>query len=373
MPIYKSKKTSKDGKCYFFKTNYTDAFGVNKQKCSKLFATKTEAKEAERLFLNELENNKKMPHDMTFKELYKYFREYQDDKIRLTTKRNYENRLSYMEDFFKIKCKDYSIEHFEAWKKKLNSKPNLSTAYKNDLLKFWRSILNYGMKWYGFDFMPVYRKMTNFNNPNELKKEMDFYTFEEFKQFISNIDDLRWICFFETLYYCGLRRGEARGLTWDNIDFKNKRLSVTKQVISMGENSKTWYIGNPKTKDSYRIIPMCDLLVEHLQEYYNEVSKYRNFHNKFFVFGEGAGVEPFSPSTARYQKRKYAELAGLKEIRLHDFRHSCASLLINSGANVTMVAKYLGHSKIDETLNTYSHMFQSALDNVLNIINTLNK
>ena len=49
----------------------------------------------------------------------------------------------------------------------------------------------------------------------------------------------------------------------------------------------------------------------------------------------------------------------------------CASLLINSGGNVTMVAKYLGHSEIDETLNTYSHLFPSALDNVLNIINKL--
>ena len=66
------------------------------------------------------------------------------------------------------------------------------------------------------------------------------------------------------------------------------------------------------------------------------------------------------------------ELAGLKHIRIHDFRHSCASLLINSGASVTMAAKHLGHTKIEETLNTYSHLFQGVLDGVINIINDLN-
>ena len=56
------------------------------------------------------------------------------------------------------------------------------------------------------------------------------------------------------------------------------------------------------------------------------------------------------------------------KFRIHDFRHSCASLLINNGANITMVAKYLGHTKIDETLNTYSHMFKNKLNDIVNTI-----
>lgn len=63
--------------------------------------------------------------------------------------------------------------------------------------------------------------------------------------------------------------------------------------------------------------------------------------------------------------------AGLNVIRIHDFRHSCASLLINNGDNVTLVAKYLEHTKIEETLNTYSHMFSSTLDSVVSIIDSL--
>ena len=72
------------------------------------------------------------------------------------------------------------------------------------------------------------------------------------------------------------------------------------------------------------------------------------------------------------EKNKNCELAGLPQIRLHDFRHSCASLLINSGANVTVGAKYLGHTKIEETLNTYTHLFSSAMNEVVNLIDKLN-
>ena len=81
----------------------------------------------------------------------------------------------------------------------------------------------------------------------------------------------------------------------------------------------------------------------------------------------------------QYQSQAYmteeeaiqTEKAGIRRIRLHDFRHSCASLLINNGANVTLVAKYLGHTKIEETLNTYSHMFSTALDSVVSVIDSL--
>lgn len=65
-------------------------------------------------------------------------------------------------------------------------------------------------------------------------------------------------------------------------------------------------------------------------------------------------------------------MARVKDIRIHDFRHSCASLLIDSSANITLVAKYLGHSKIDKTLNTYSHMYQNRLDTIVNIIELQN-
>lgn len=94
-----------------------------------------------------------------------------------------------------------------------------------------------------------------------------------------------------------------------------------------------------------------------------------DFSKKWFVFG---CLELIHPDRIRKRKNRNAAIAGVKQIRVHDFRHSTASLLINNGANVTLVAKYLGHSKIDETLNTYSQMFESKLDDLVNTINALN-
>lgn len=65
-------------------------------------------------------------------------------------------------------------------------------------------------------------------------------------------------------------------------------------------------------------------------------------------------------------------MARVKDIKIHDFVHSCASLLIDSSTNITLVAKYLGHTKIDENLNTYSHMYQNRLDTIVNIIELQN-
>lgn len=91
---------------------------------------------------------------------------------------------------------------------------------------------------------------------------------------------------------------------------------------------------------------------------------YYEFNNNWYVFGS---YELLGKSRLRERKNK-----NFKQVRIHDFRHSCASLLINNGANITMVARYLGHTKIDETLNTYSHMFKNKLDDIVGTINRLN-
>ncbi len=97
--------------------------------------------------------------------------------------------------------------------------------------------------------------MINFTDPNEIPKEMLFFTYEEFKKFISVEDDILFKILFETLYYCGLRRGELRGLTWKDIDFKNQYLSVNKNIVATrGDENKTYMVTTPKTKSSIRNI-----------------------------------------------------------------------------------------------------------------------
>lgn len=63
----------------------------------------------------------------------------------------------------------------------------------------------------------------------------------------------------------------------------------------------------------------------------------------------------------RHKNIEIARDANIKRIRLHDFRHSCASLLINNNANIAVVSQFLGHASIEETLDTYTHMFLSLI------------
>lgn len=268
-----------------------------------------------------------------------------------------------------IKLKDFNIEHFEKWKKEINTY-GYSTNHKNHIFKFFKELLNYASKWYDFNFTATYNKITNFTNLNEMPKEMLFFTYEEFKSFISVEEDILYKTMYETLYYCGLRRGELRGLTWKDIDFKNQYLSVNKNIVAtQGDEKKTYMVTTPKTKSSIRNIPIPKVLMEDMKVLYEVSKRHYGFNDDWYLFGD---TDPITNGKLRHRKNKDCKLAEVKQIRIHDFRHSCASLLINSCATINVVAKYLGHTKIDETLNTYSHLFKNQLNEIINIIDKLN-
>ena len=361
------KEWTKDGRKWVYEVRIPLYDGKYKYHKSPKFLTKKEATAAERKYLTNIENNG-VSSDMTFAELCDLHFEYQKDKVKVTTLHNYKKRRDHLKLFDNIKVRELNINHFEDWKKEMNSL-DLATRTKNDLYKYLKSILNYGSKWYDFHYNNMYCKMTNFDNPNEMPKEMEFWTYEEFTQFINVETDIMFKTLFETLYYCGLRSGEVRGLTWRDIDFKIKELSIKRNIVSNIDNHK-FLVVPPKTKLSARTLPMPDVLVNDLKILHGYQENFYGFNEDWYVFGN---FEPISKSMMRERKNRDCKLAGVKQIRIHDFRHSCASLLINNGANITMVAKYLGHSKIDETLNTYSHMFKGKLDNIVDTINKLNE
>ena len=363
------KEWTKDGRKWVFYDYIKNLDETRKKYKSKKFFTKTEALKAERDFLALTIEYSDKNYNMTFSDLYNNFYHYKEDKVKVSTLTTYKDRKVYLKSLDNIKLKDFNIEHFEKWKKEINSY-SFSTTYKNNIFKFFKTLLNYAIKWYNFNFTATYNKMTNFNNPNELPKEMQFFTYEEFKQFISVVDNILLKSLFETLYYCGLRCGELRGLTWNNIDFKNQCLSVRKNVIpSHGETNKSYVVTTPKTKGSVRDIPIPKVLLSDLEKLYGISKKEYDFNDNWYVFGNN---NPITKGRLSYQKDRICKLAKVKKIRLHDFRHSCASLLINSNASVMLVAKYLGHTKIDETLNTYAHLFQNQMTEIVNIINGLN-
>jgi integrase len=192
---------------------------------------------------------------------------------------------------------------------------------------------------------------------------MDVYKPEEFYKFISVVDDIQMRCLYKALYYCGLRRGEARGLQWKNVDLDNRRLYIKHQVQNNVEtnNDKDWYICACKTNTSHRTVPIPEDLFEELTEFKRQLKKYKSYRDTWFVFGD---KNPIGTHKMNNWKNSYCKKAGIKQIRLHDFRHSCVSALINAKSPVPTISALVGHSTPTETLDTYSHMFEESLDGV---------
>ena len=117
---------------------------------------------------------------------------------------------------------------------------------------------------------------------------------------------------------------------------------------------------------SIRILPLTENVLNGLKTMLEQVND--DTINDKFIFGY---VVPYKETTIKRFKDNYIKQSNSKYIRIHDFRHSCASLLINQGASITLVSKYLGHSNISTTLNTYTHLYKSELNEMVNILNNL--
>lgn len=366
----KENKITKDGRSWVFIQYSKGLDGKRHQYQSQAYMTEDEAIQAEKAYLNKYKDVEVNPH-MTFKEAYTIYYDYQKDKIKDSTLKTYRDRIKYMGLLDNVELVNLNWDLYQKWRVQIN-KTNLCDRYKTDIQKFIKQVINFAEKQWDFNLRKFYNKLEPFKTPGALKKEMDFYEPEEFFKFISVVDDLRYKCFFELLYYCGLRRSEARGLQWKHIDFKNKLLTVSQQVLNPSNSnaSTEWYISSTKTEASNRTIPVPTTLLNDLSELKKTNERLSKFKQTWFVLGDDV---PMATGRMYFYRDKYAEKAGIRRIRLHDFRHSCASALISGAAPITAVSNFLGHSETTETLETYTHMFKKDLANVPKFFDTLEK
>jgi len=193
------------------------------------------------------------------------------------------------------------------------------------------------------------KKTPKFKN-NEVRKDISIWSNEEFKKFINVVDDLIFKAFFSFLYLTGCRRGEALALNWQDID---GNIAKIRKTLNHHGLKRGYTITSPKTPCSNRDIMLPDQLVKLLQEVKKHYQQYEMFSKDNFVFGN---IKPLHPENIRSAMGRCCKKAMVQKIRLHDLRHSHASLLISLGHDIVTIARRLGHSKVEMTLNTYAHM-----------------
>lgn len=355
MSAYYDKRT-KNWYCVFY---FTDWKGTKKQKKKRGFSRKKDALEYEREFFDKLPSSPDMPFsDMV--ELYLA------DKKMHTKLKTYKTKKSRIYTWILPYFNDKDINAITAldirqWQGELKGAIGatgelLSPAYMQNLITEFSGIFNFAVRFYNLPTNPC--KVAG-NLVGKKGKSLDFWTREEFDRFIDTFDKTDpYYAAFMTLYYTGMRIGELQALTIADVDLKEGVIHISKtySVIDGKE-----MITAPKTEKSNRdvLIPhfLCEILKEQVQRYYKVPPNTRLFQ--------------MSRQPSREQMKKHCKLAGVKKIRLHDLRHSHASLLIELGFSALLVSERLGHESVSTTLDIYTHLFPSKQVQVVERLNKL--
>ncbi|MBQ2818803.1 MAG: site-specific integrase [Clostridia bacterium] len=198
------------------------------------------------------------------------------------------------------------------------------------------------------------------NRPSKEQFIAAYYNAEEVKQLLELVkDDEIYISILLAAYY-GLRRSEVIGLKWSAIDFTENTLIVRHTVHSTEEGIVAK--DRLKTKSSYRALTLEPFvrgeLLRHREKQERMKKVMRSTYSKEYtdyVCVDALG-ELIEPNYVTDHFKVVLKEKGLKPVRFHDLRHSCASLLLANGVPMKMIQDWLGHSDMGTTANIYSHI-----------------
>lgn len=337
MPSYKDEVRN-TWYCSFYYTK-------NGKRCIKKkrgFQTKREANAWERKFIEQHQADLDM--DFTsFWELYLADMEVRLRENTIQTKK-YIVELKILPYFKDMSINEISAKDIRDWQNQL-----IKQGYKDTYLKTVNNqlscIMNYAVKYYDLNSNPV-RKAGAIGKGRS--DEMKFYTKEEFEQFIKGVSDkLQSEIAFKLLFWTGIRIGELLALTPQDIDFDNNVIHVTKSYQRIRGRD---VITAPKTPKSIRDITMPVSLKNELYEYVGRLYGVMK-DQRIFSFGK---------YFLEHEVIRGAKNTGVKKIRLHDFRHSHASLLVSMGIPIVEIRDRLGHQLSKTTIDIYSHLYPNS-------------
>lgn len=347
MPVYKDEKRG----TWFVSLNQTNSTGTKTHITKRGFKTQREARKWETNYRVGPKNEPvKYP---TFLQAVKTWEAYCQAS---------EGTIRQHSEHFRIRFAKYldkPINEFDKptlinWRIELSGGP-WATKTKNTTITYVKGLLRFVSDLYDLpDYTSVLTKLKKTDKEVlDSVEEFEVWTPEEFDQFLKYVDEEPYRTYFMFLYWTGCRRGEAIALQKSDLD--NGWVNIRRS-----QRDATTGLKPTKTRQARKIQldettwkAVFDLAISTKGPY---------------VFGGERGIAPTTIDRKFLEAKK---LSGVKNIRLHDLRHSHATVLINAGVNIVAVSKRLGHSTIDQTLKTYTHLLESSDQNMMRKINEL--
>ena len=370
--------------------SYLDANGKRKQ---PWFPTglpiKNNKKRAEKMLLElrqtyvppaEHKSNGELSADMLFADYMELWLEVVRNSIEITTFSSYTQMVKgKIVPYFRktgVKLGELQARHIQSF-----YLYELKTVCPNTVIHEHANIhkaLKYAVK---MDLIP-YNPADKVERPKKQKYIADYYRLEELEQLFEATKYHPYSLLIQITAFYGLRRSEALGLRWDAIDFERNTVTIRHIVTNAKIDGKCEIVcaDRAKTKSSLRSLPLVANIREKLLALKEQQKENKricgNCYNREYdgyVFVDVMG-NIFNPRNLSSNFSKLLEMKGLRHIRFHDLRHSCASLLLANDVPMKQIQEWLGHSDISTTANIYSHLdYKSKLTsaNVMNNVLTL--
>ena len=300
--------------------------------------------------------------DMLFADYLLQWLEIVKVRVKIATYGSYEGMVkSTIEPYFRKK--GYTLRGLEARHIQQFYTEKLKTVKANSVIHYHAVIhqtLKYAMK---TDLVPQNVAM-KVDRPRKNDFQPTFLDAAELQRLFEIVKGTRLELPVLTAAFYGLRRGEVVGLKWDAIDFERGTITIKRTVTSVNIGGKMEIIeqDSAKTKSSLRTLPF----VGRFKEYFQQVKEAQELNKQIcgncynydydgFVFVDELG-ERMKPSYLTGYFPQFVQKHGMRRMRFHDLRHSCASLLLANGVPLKQIQEWLGHSDFSTTANIYAHL-----------------
>lgn len=279
--------------------------------------------------------------DIMFDRLLDVFLEEKRIRVRWSTYLGYEViiRRFIRPAFSEMKARDIKPADVRAWQNRL-MQLDYEPQYIRKIDCTLGTVFNYGMKLFELPSNPALMAGSIGSWKTE---KVNFWTLEEYRCFIATIADDRLHLAFELLYWTGMRVGELLALTPGDYLADERAISINKTFHRFHRRD---IITEPKTKKSKRIVYLHNALNTELSEYLRTNDEDRDRR-----------IFPFTADMLHGALKRGTKTSGVHRIKIHDLRHSHASLLIEMNVTPLLISERLGHEKVETTLNIYSHLY----------------